>query len=953
MNKEHLWLCRMSNVRVLYLGVFFCVLFFSHSISAMAATLYANSATGNDTTGDGTSGNPYATFHKAYTVAASSGDTLNLTGTFDWSSAGETGDASTSGYTLAKSMTIVGQSAATTFIQASSTESTADRRVFTVNSGKSVTLKNVTVRYGVTTATESAGGIKNSGSLTIQNATISHNLFNSTTNYYGAGAIDLPNDANATLTISTSTISHNSYNGKYYGSGAIYAGQSNTITITSSTIHDNHATSTNPTTFAYSYAEPSGAIGVFRFVTTTITNSTITNNTTNSYGGALQVYYPNSYKITNTTIANNTAAAGAGGILFESVTNGYNIHIKNTILANNIGNGVANDIYVVSGSDVRITDNGYNIVETSTNKTWSGTGDITGDQVSLNLASALSDNSATNGVQTLALSSGSVAIDAGDSATHSSILIPSYDQRGGTRSGTTDIGAFEYGAGGIADVTSPSVSLTAPSASATVAGVVSLTASASDNVGVAGVKFYVDGVLQGAEDTASPFALSWNSVATTTGSHSAFAVARDAANNYATSSSVSFIVDNTKPVLSSIATTTATTTTTITWTSDEISSSLINFGLTSSYGTSTPETNTAPRVTSHSVLLSGLTACTRYHYRVQSKDAVLNTATSSDATFLTSGCSGSAQVVSTTVGSIATTTGGTLTKGTLTLTVPIAFTATTSTVVFQAHTLSSAEFFASASGPSGKSRAGDTAITLKALIDATTTLTSFSSPLTVTMTYTSSDVVGIDETTLLIYRYDGTSWYALSSCSVNTTVKTVTCSTTAFSDFALFGDASAVSSSATLVANGPLYQGTGEELPGYVAPRMQTIYPDGTVVFTEAKAVVKNTQEAIATTTQVQSVAVVPLSVVFTRTLRAHFEGEDVRELQKFLNSQGFVLSNSGIGSHGFETEYFGPLTYNALVKFQEAHSSRILTPLFLTKGTGIFAEKTREVANELYSSSR
>ncbi|MBS4029759.1 MAG: fibronectin type III domain-containing protein [Ignavibacteriales bacterium] len=75
---------------------------------------------------------------------------------------------------------------------------------------------------------------------------------------------------------------------------------------------------------------------------------------------------------------------------------------------------------------------------------------------------------------------------------------------------------------------------------------------------------------------------------------------------------------------------------TITWTTDESSNSVVEYGLTTSYGSST--TN-ASMVTSHSVALSGLTASTLYHYRVKSTDASNNTATSGDFTFTTSAAS--------------------------------------------------------------------------------------------------------------------------------------------------------------------------------------------------------------------------------------------------------------------------------------------------------------------------
>ena len=58
----------------------------------------------------------------------------------------------------------------------------------------------------------------------------------------------------------------------------------------------------------------------------------------------------------------------------------------------------------------------------------------------------------------------------------------------------------------------------------------------------------------------------------------------------------------------------------------------------------------------------------------------------------------------------------------------------------------------------------------------------------------------------------------------------------------------------------------------------------------------------------------------FTRDLKLEYEGEDVRELQKYLNSNGFIVSPKGYaGSVGNETTMFGYATHNALIKFQES----------------------------------
>ena len=95
------------------------------------------------------------------------------------------------------------------------------------------------------------------------------------------------------------------------------------------------------------------------------------------------------------------------------------------------------------------------------------------------------------------------------------------------------------------DTTAPTVSITAPTGGTTVSGTITVSANASDNVGVSGVQFKLDGANLGAEDTTSPYSTSWNTTTATNGGHSLIAVARDAAGNATTSSAVSVTVNNT------------------------------------------------------------------------------------------------------------------------------------------------------------------------------------------------------------------------------------------------------------------------------------------------------------------------------------------------------------------------------------------------------------------------
>ncbi len=95
-----------------------------------------------------------------------------------------------------------------------------------------------------------------------------------------------------------------------------------------------------------------------------------------------------------------------------------------------------------------------------------------------------------------------------------------------------------------ADTQAPTVAVTAPANGDTVSGTTTLSANATDNVGIAGVQFRVDGVDAGAEDTTAPYATSWSTEGVTNAVHSLTAVARDAAGNTTTSAPVSVTVSN-------------------------------------------------------------------------------------------------------------------------------------------------------------------------------------------------------------------------------------------------------------------------------------------------------------------------------------------------------------------------------------------------------------------------
>jgi chitodextrinase len=102
------------------------------------------------------------------------------------------------------------------------------------------------------------------------------------------------------------------------------------------------------------------------------------------------------------------------------------------------------------------------------------------------------------------------------------------------------------GSGQPVDNTAPTVALAAPATNTTVSGTaVTVSAVASDDTGVVGVQFKLDGVTLAAEDTTSPYSIAWDTTKTSGGSHALTAVARDAAGNTATSPPVTVTVQST------------------------------------------------------------------------------------------------------------------------------------------------------------------------------------------------------------------------------------------------------------------------------------------------------------------------------------------------------------------------------------------------------------------------
>ena len=97
---------------------------------------------------------------------------------------------------------------------------------------------------------------------------------------------------------------------------------------------------------------------------------------------------------------------------------------------------------------------------------------------------------------------------------------------------------------GATDTIRPAVSIVSPAPGAVVSGTISVTADASDNVGVVGVQFYYNGIAFDREATTPPYTATAFTNSVPNGSYTLSAMARDAAGNTAASAPVTVTVSN-------------------------------------------------------------------------------------------------------------------------------------------------------------------------------------------------------------------------------------------------------------------------------------------------------------------------------------------------------------------------------------------------------------------------
>lgn len=266
-------------------------------------------------------------------------------------------------------------------------------RLFSVNSGVSLTLKNIVLANGYGSSSD-GGTIYNAGHLILDHATI-RDAGNS--NFYGGaiattGAVDVTNSsfinniagsggaiyatgANALVSISASDFRENSVSSTNPASkrgGAIYLANSAQLTLSSAQVYSNTGA------YGSGIANENGSV--------TLSDVTLAYNKSSGTGNGGGIYNLGTANLTNVTALQNSIRTGDGGGMYNKGTATLS-HVTFTFNSSSYGGGIANDHGTLTVTDSLFSSNSANVA---------GGGGIASEYGTMTLANVtLADNFAS------------------------------------------------------------------------------------------------------------------------------------------------------------------------------------------------------------------------------------------------------------------------------------------------------------------------------------------------------------------------------------------------------------------------------------------------------------------------------------------------------------------------------------------------------------------------------
>ncbi len=402
-------------------------------VAVASTTLYVNGVTGSDSNNCLLASTPCKTIGHAISLAAS-GDSIRVAAAIY-----------AENLNIGKNLTIMGSGAGTTVIDGGNLNT-----VVTIPSASAnVTLSGLAIRHGHALH---GGGVLNTGTLTIKNSVISAN-----TAYVSCSSSFCDDSGGGIYNGGALSINHSSITGNKASvyctdqcatlGGGIF-NEGGTLMINNSTISGNSASPSCPFRGAFCHSDGGGIFNDNG--TLTISKSTVSGNSANESGG---IDNRGTLTISNSTLAGNSAYFTRGNAFGGGISNGGTLAINNSTISGNSAQGgigsygggiygtatIQNSIVANSTSGGNcygtMTSLGYNL-SSDNSCSFSGAGDLNNTDP---LLGPLQYNGGPT--QTMALASGSPAIDAGNPTGCTDNLGHPLktDQRGQPRPDTEDI----------------------------------------------------------------------------------------------------------------------------------------------------------------------------------------------------------------------------------------------------------------------------------------------------------------------------------------------------------------------------------------------------------------------------------------------------------------------------------------------------------------------------------